>query len=113
MRILVFGAGVIGTVCAWQPALAGNAVTPLVRPGRGEGLRRNGIRIEHRDNRGGVFLPGGGRRPATTTHRPAVVEALAAADLRDPIVACVRRNQCGASGSARPCPCWPKPRIIR
>ena len=51
MRVLVFGAGVIGTVYAWQLSLAGHDVTLLVRPGRAQALKTAGVRITGVDER--------------------------------------------------------------
>jgi len=41
MKILVFGAGVIGISYAWQLSLAGHDVALLVRPGRKQELERS------------------------------------------------------------------------
>ncbi len=46
-RILVFGAGVIGSIYALRLAKAGHAVTVLARGDRLESLRRSGLRIRN------------------------------------------------------------------
>ncbi len=52
MKILIFGAGVIGTLHAWALANAGNDVSLLVRSGK-EAQWANGIELDVLDERGG------------------------------------------------------------
>jgi ketopantoate reductase len=51
MKILVIGAGVIGTTYAWQLSNAGHDLSLLVRKGRQEEIKKNGIRFRCRDER--------------------------------------------------------------
>ena len=66
MKILVFGAGVIGVTYAWQLSLAGHEVALLVRPGRKQEMESKGIAISCLDNRGGLLFLGGGKKHTTT-----------------------------------------------
>lgn len=52
MKILIFGAGVIGTMHAWALAKADNEVSLLVRPGK-QARWANGIQLDLLDHRGG------------------------------------------------------------
>jgi len=52
MKVLIVGAGIVGTIYGWAFAEAGNAVTHLVRPGRG-GMYPQGIEIDMYDLRKG------------------------------------------------------------
>jgi 2-dehydropantoate 2-reductase len=52
MKILIVGAGIVGTIYGWAFAEAGHAVTHLVRPGRG-GMYPDGINIDMYDLRKG------------------------------------------------------------
>ncbi len=45
MKVLVVGAGVIGSIYGWALSEAGHSVTHLVRPGRSK-LFTNGISID-------------------------------------------------------------------
>jgi ketopantoate reductase len=86
MKILIYGAGVIGTTYGWQLAQAGQDVTLLVRPGK-SALVAGGIPIHCRDERS---------KPAQqveTTFQPKVVEAFSPQDGFDLIVVCVKSNQ--------------------
>jgi ketopantoate reductase len=93
MRILVFGAGVIGVSYAWQLSLAGHDVALLVRPGRKQELESNGITISCLDNRTGLLFLGGGKKPTNTIYHPVPVEAFSPADYYELIMVCVKRNQ--------------------
>ena len=95
MKILVFGAGVIGVAYAWQLSLAGHDVALLVRPGRKQELERKGIAISCLDNRGGLLFLGGGKRHTNAVYHPVLVEAFSPADKYELILVCVRRNQLG------------------
>jgi ketopantoate reductase len=86
MKILVYGAGVIGTTYAWQLTQAGQDITLLVRPGKA-GLYAGGIPMRCRDERS---------KPAQqieTTFQPKIVESFAPEDGYDLILVCVRSNQ--------------------
>jgi 2-dehydropantoate 2-reductase len=50
MKILIVGAGIVGTIFGWAFAEAGHAVTHLVRPGRGR-MYPDGIKIDMYDLR--------------------------------------------------------------
>ena len=95
MKILVFGAGVIGVAYAWQLSLAGHDVALLVRPGRKQELERKGIAISCLDNRGGLLFLGGGKRHTNAVYHPVLVEEFSPADNYELILVCVRRNQLG------------------
>lgn len=95
MKILVFGAGVIGVAYAWQLSLAGNDVALLVRPGKKQEIQSKGIAISCLDNRGGVLFLGGGKKPITMIYHPLLVEEFSPADHYELILVCVRRNQLG------------------
>ena len=51
MKILILGAGVIGTTYAWQLSSAGHDVSLLVRKSKREQMDKDGIRIRYRDER--------------------------------------------------------------
>jgi len=87
MKILVFGAGVVGTAYAWQLSLAGHDVALLVRPGRKQELERQGIAISCFDMR---KIPW---KHLTTTYHPHVVEDFSPADGYALILVCVRSTQ--------------------
>jgi ketopantoate reductase len=89
MKILIFGAGVIGTIYAWQLAEAGQDVTLLVRQERKQAFEEKGIAITCLDRR---------VKPAkhiTTIYRPHVVEDFSPIDGYELVVVCVKRNQLG------------------
>lgn len=86
MKILVFGAGVIGVVYAWQLSEAGQDVTLLVRPGRKQEIERKGIPISCLDTRGQ-------KKHISTVYHPQLVEDFSPADGYDLILVCVKRNQ--------------------
>ncbi len=52
MKVLVFGAGVIGTLHAWAFERAGHTVTLFARPGH-EDRWANGVALRILDGRGG------------------------------------------------------------
>ena len=86
MKILVFGAGVIGVVYAWQLSEAGQDVTLLVRPGRKQEIERKGIPISCLDARGQ-------KKHISTVYHPQLVEDFSPADSYELILVCVKRNQ--------------------
>lgn len=87
MKILIVGAGVIGTTYGWQLAATGQDVTLFVRSGKKHRLDREGFKIHCVDER---------TKPQTTIDtifRPAVVESFSPDDGYDLILVCVRSNQ--------------------
>ena len=86
MRILVFGAGVIGTIYGYAWAQAGAAVTHYVRPGRRTDFER-GIQLR--------LLDGRSPRPREIVdqYRPQVVDVLTRQDDYDFYIVCVRHYQ--------------------
>jgi ketopantoate reductase len=95
VKILVFGAGVIGVAYAWQLSLAGHDVALLVRPGRGQELTSEGIAIYCLDVRGSSLLMSRGAKRINAVYHPTVVESFSPDDHYELILVCVRRNQLG------------------
>lgn len=65
MKILIYGAGVIGSTYGWQLAESGHDVSVLVRKGKKQPIEEKGINIHCTDFRNGtgtikeaVFRPG-------------------------------------------------------
>jgi len=87
MKVLMFGAGVIGTTYAWQLSNAGHDVSLLVRKGKRAEIERDGILIRCRDERN--------KKPAPVevTYRPVVVDELNVIDNYDLIILSVRAHQ--------------------
>lgn len=81
MKILVFGAGVIGCIYAAKLFAQGHEVKLLTRNKRHEDLERNGIKLKER-------LTG-----AITTHRVPIVHELKPTDFYDLIMVTVRFDQ--------------------
>ncbi len=81
MRILIYGAGVIGSIFAGKLAAAGQDVTILARGSRAEALRQNGIILS---------VPGAKK---TAVIAVSVMEQLAPDDLYDYIVIVMQRTQ--------------------
>ena len=86
MKILVFGAGVIGTMHAWAFQNAGHDVSILVRPGH-EDRWANGIALRILDGRGTR------QEEAKALYRPQAVTSFAPEDGYDLIVDAVRYTQ--------------------
>ena len=86
MKILVVGAGVIGTIYGYVLAEAGNTVTHYVRPGKRMDLR-GGIRLH--------LLDGRMKRPRALTHlyRLNVTETLSPEECYDLCIVSVRHYQ--------------------
>ncbi len=86
MKVLVFGAGVIGTMHAWAFERAGHTVSLLVRPG-GEDRWANGVALR--------VLDGRGRRgeEVKVLYRPNIVTSFGPDDGYDLIVDAVRYTQ--------------------
>ncbi len=87
MRILVFGAGVIGTTYAWQLAEAGFDVTLFVRKLRMVRYANSGQAITYSDMRGRQSDHG------NTVFRPKVIDNLHPKQAFDLIIVSVRSNQ--------------------
>lgn len=87
MKILVFGAGVIGTTYAWQLQEAGFDVTLFVRKLRMVRYAHSGVAITYSDMRGGKSDYG------NTVFRPRVIDRLDAKQAFDLIIVSVRSNQ--------------------
>jgi len=85
VNILVFGAGVIGTIYASKLRQAGNSVTVLARGARLDDIRRHGLTLESVPDR---------RRSEC---RVEVTEGLSPRDRYDLILVAVRRDQLDAS----------------
>jgi ketopantoate reductase len=92
VKILVFGAGVIGVAYAWQLSLAGHDVALLVRPGRRRELESEGIAISCLDMRGSSLFIGRAKHINALYH-PTLVESFSPDDQYELILVCVRRNQ--------------------
>jgi len=53
MKILIYGAGIVGTTYGWQLSKAGHEITVLVRPEKKQSVKEEGIHIRCTDFRGG------------------------------------------------------------
>src|SRR6266511_3764851 len=86
MKILVFGAGVIGTIYGYVLAQAGNDVTHYVRAGKKKSLEQ-GIPIQ--------LLDGRSRQPKQESilYKAKVVENFSSADNYDLVIVSVRHYQ--------------------
>ncbi|MGE5494912.1 MAG: ketopantoate reductase family protein [Burkholderiales bacterium] len=80
MKILIYGAGVIGSIFAGKLAASGHDVTVLARGNRAEEIRKNGITL---------FVPG--KKEETLAVK--VSDNLAADDLYDYIIVTMQRTQ--------------------
>jgi ketopantoate reductase len=87
MKILVLGAGVIGTTYAWQLSTVGHEVSLLVRTSKREPVERDGIRIRYRDERLKKS------EPVEVVYRPAAVDQMNPQDAYDLIIVSVRAHQ--------------------
>lgn len=70
MKILIYGAGVIGCTYGWQLSQAGHDITMLVRQGKKQQLAESGIDIYCTDFRGSE------KRIIETVFRPDIIEEL-------------------------------------
>lgn len=52
MKILIYGAGIVGTTYGWQLSKAGHEITVLVRPEKKQSIKEEGIPIHCADFRG-------------------------------------------------------------
>jgi hypothetical protein len=87
MKILVLGAGVIGTTYAWQFSNAGHDVSILVRKSKREQIEKEGIHIRYKDERKKKS------DPMEVTYHPVVVDKFHAQDNYDLIIVSVRAHQ--------------------
>jgi 2-dehydropantoate 2-reductase len=86
MKLLVFGAGVIGTMHAWAFENAGHSVSLLVRPGH-EDRWTNGIELQILDGREGHA------KEVKTQYHPHVVTSFTPDDGYDVVIEAVRYTQ--------------------
>ncbi len=89
MKVLVFGAGVIGTMHAWAFERAGHTVSLLVRPGR-EDRWANGLALRILDGRGPR------QEESKVLYRPRIVTSFEPEDGYELIVDAVRHTQAEA-----------------
>lgn len=87
MRILVFGAGVVGTVYAWQLHEAGADVSLLVKKKRLVRYSHSGVPISFTDMRNEKKAIG------QAVFRPQTTDRIDPAERYDLIIICVRNNQ--------------------
>src|SRR5689334_20366684 len=87
MKILILGAGVIGTTYAWQLSEAGHHVTLFVRKGSLERYQREGVLIRCKDERQKKVAP------IEVRYQPSFVDELRAGDNYDLIMVSVRAHQ--------------------
>lgn len=87
MKILVFGAGVVGAIYAWQLHEAGVDVTLLVRKQRLVRYSHSGVPIAFTDLRNGKKTIG------QAVFRPQTTDRIDPAKPYDLIIICVRNNQ--------------------
>jgi ketopantoate reductase len=70
MKILIYGAGIVGSTYAWQLSKAGHDVSVLVKKGKKQLIEKEGININCTDFRGNK------KQVIQTIFRPAVIEDL-------------------------------------
>ncbi len=87
MKILILGAGVIGTTYAWQLSNAGHDVSLLVRKSKRQQVQKDGIRIRYRDER----LKNS--EVMDVTYHPVVVDQFSTQDGYELIIVSVRAHQ--------------------
>jgi ketopantoate reductase len=87
MKILVLGAGVIGTTYAWQLSNTGHDVSLLVRKSKRELAERQGIHIRYKDERLKKS------EPMEVTYHPVAVDQFSAQEAYDLIIVSVRAHQ--------------------
>ncbi len=87
MKILIFGAGVIGTAYAWQLQEAGYDVTLFVRKLRMVRYGHSGVAVTYSDNRSGKHMNG------KTVFRPKVIDKLDPKNAFNLIIVAVKSNQ--------------------
>ena len=87
MKILILGAGVIGTTYAWQLSNAGQDVTLLVRKEKSERIQKEGFHIRCKDERQKKTPP------MEVTYRPSILSEICAQENYDLIIVSVRAHQ--------------------
>ncbi len=87
MKILILGAGVIGTTYAWQLSNAGHDVSLFVRKSKREQVEKEGIHIRYKDERIKKS------EAMEVTYHPVVVDQFMAQDHYDLIIVSVRAHQ--------------------
>ena len=87
LKIMMFGAGVIGTTYSWKLSNAGHDVTLFVRAASRPKIEKDGIHIRCRDERNKKS------ELIEFTYCPVVVDELRAQDNYDLIIVCVRAHQ--------------------
>jgi 2-dehydropantoate 2-reductase len=87
MRILIFGAGVIGSVIGWQLQRQGNEISHFVRREKRASYEKTGIRIRCADQRSAVDAE------IETEYRPLFVDSLAGIGSYDLRIVSVKSNQ--------------------
>jgi ketopantoate reductase len=70
MKILIYGAGIVGSTYGWQLSETGHDVTVLVKKGKKQFIEEEGIHINCTDFRGNE------KQVVQTTFRPTVIEDL-------------------------------------
>jgi 2-dehydropantoate 2-reductase len=87
MKVLILGAGVIGTTYAWQLSNAGQEVSLLVCKSKREQIQKEGFLIRYRDERQKKS------EPMEIAYHPNVVDEFKAKDNYDLIIVSVRAHQ--------------------
>lgn len=72
MKILIYGAGIVGCTYGWQLSEAGCDITVLVRPGKKESIEQDGVTINCSDFRSGTKVV------KEIVFRPKVIDHLSA-----------------------------------
>jgi len=80
MKILIYGAGIVGCSYGWQLSEAGHSISVLVRKGKKQDTVENGIVIHCTDFRGGQ------KQVKQTVFRPAVLDELSSQNDFDYII---------------------------
>jgi ketopantoate reductase len=87
MKILILGAGVIGTVYGWQLSEVGHDISVLVRKGKKEILTKDGFEIHYTDER---QKP---KKAGVIHFQPTIVDDWSSQDGYELIIVCVRAHQ--------------------
>jgi len=87
MKILIYGAGIVGTTYGWQLAETGHDITVLVREGQKERILENGIHIVCQDFRGE------NKKVTDTVFRPEAIDKLTSDNDFEYIIVAVNKMQ--------------------
>ena len=87
MKILVYGAGIVGSTYGWQLSEIGHDVTVLVKKGKKQLIEKSGITINCSDFRGNK------KKVTQTIFRPAVIEDLSSQNDYEFIIVSVNNVQ--------------------